>query len=421
MSMRVSGLVVLWVSIALTALGAQEKPTTFLSVPGGANATAWIAADASRVAVTWGAHKGAASDVYLAVSTDAGRTFGAPTRVNDRAGTARLGGEMAPRVAFVPLKGGTAAIEVLWTSRDVGTTLRMARSLDGGRTFGASRELQGEKATGDRGWAAFASDSRGGAHAIWLDHRRLATEGTTAGTHHHTSTATSSRDASSGFAMAQSSGLYYSNGSGERELAKGVCYCCKTALSTAPDGTLFAAWRHVYTDNTRDIAFTVSRDGGRTFAPPARVSEDHWRLDGCPDDGPAMAVDATGMVYLVWPTVVTQPQAHKAMFFASTHDGRVFTPRVRVSPIGRNIAHPQIATSPEGDLVALWDEIVSGQRRVFLSRRTAGGTFALPEALTGNATASYPVSIFADGAFVVAWTEGGGDNSKIAVRRVSAR
>jgi len=27
----------------------------------------------------------------------------------------------------------------------------------------------------------------------------------------------------------------------------------------------FAAWRHVYPGNIRDIAFTVSRDGGRTL------------------------------------------------------------------------------------------------------------------------------------------------------------
>ena len=74
-------------------------------------------------------------------------------------------------------------------------------------------------------------------------------------------------------------------------MLKGVCYCCKVAMATAADGAIIAAWRHVYAGNIRDIAFTISRDGGRTFAAPQRLSEDRWQLAGCPDDGPALAVD----------------------------------------------------------------------------------------------------------------------------------
>ena len=197
---------------------------------------------------------------------------------------------------------------------------------------------------------------------------------------------------------------------------KGVCYCCKTALAAGPDGTLFAAWRHVYAGNIRDIAFTTSRDGGRTFAAPARVSEDRWQLDGCPEDGPAMTIDAGGTAHIVWPTVVTQPETHKALFYATTKDGTRFTARTRVSPTRRNIAHPQIALSPDGEVAVFWDEIVAGRRRVFLSRRDRNGGFGAAESLSDTISASYPVSVFTDAAFVVAWTEGSGDDSHIVVR-----
>ena len=69
-------------------------------------------------------------------------------------------------------------------------------------------------------------------------------------------------------------------------------------------GRLVSAWRHVYEGNLRDIAFTESRDGGATFAKPARVSEDGWAINGCPDDGPALAADAAGGVHIAWPTVI---------------------------------------------------------------------------------------------------------------------
>jgi hypothetical protein len=69
-----------------------------------------------------------------------------------------------------------------------------------------------------------------------------------------------------GAAMAQLSGLYYAREvtgalQAEHELVKGVCYCCKVAMATGPRGELFAAWRHVYPGNLRDIAFMASREG----------------------------------------------------------------------------------------------------------------------------------------------------------------
>jgi hypothetical protein len=74
-----------------------------------------------------------------------------------------------------------------------------------------------------------------------------------------------------GAAKAELSKLYFGrlDGPGEpRVVTGGVCYCCRTAISSGPDGSLYAAWRHVDSGNIRDIAFAVSRDNGRTFATP---------------------------------------------------------------------------------------------------------------------------------------------------------
>ena len=412
------------VGLAFAATVATQAPApVHLDVEGRASANAWVAADGRRVAVAWGARQpGGGTDVYVAFSADGARTFAAPIRVNDLPGTARVNGENAPRVTFARHAGQPAAIDVLWASTEgAANTIRIARSTDG-KTFGASRELQRSKAAGNRGWATLATDGRGGVHALWLDHRGMADRRGAASAHHHGhDTTTSAAAAADGAAMAQGSGVYYSNGVKEQELTRGVCYCCKTALAVAPDGTLIAAWRHVYPGNIRDIAFTTSRDGGRTFAPPARVSEDQWQLNGCPEDGPALAVDARGTTHIVWPTVVTQPEAHKALFYATTSDGTRFTSRMRVSPMRRNIAHPQVAVGPGGEIAVFWDEIVNGRRRVFLSRKTGNSGFGPAEALSDTTSTSYPVPVVADGAFVVAWTEGGGDDSRIVVRRVPTR
>ncbi len=418
-------------SAAVPGVGSGPMPeveahVTHLAIAGRASATPSIATAGRAVAIAWSAADPAGgADIYAAVSTDEGRTFGVPVRVNDEAGTARVSGEMPPRVAVAAPDGLPLAVHVLWTARNPATSIRLATSKDGGRTFGPSQPLQSGAATGDRGWAALDLDGSGRVHAVWLDHRGKAADAAAgAPSHHHGHDAVATRSSEEGVAMAQQSGLYYSDGVAERELTTGVCYCCKTAVvasgAGAEPGRLALAWRHVYAGNLRDIAFMSSDDNGRTFSPVARVSEDQWRLDGCPDDGPAMAADASGTLHLVWPTVVSQPTPHKAMFYASSTDARTFSPRVRVSPVGRNIAHPQIAVNAAGEVAVVWDEPVEGRRRVYLSRRESGVGFADAAVLDNDAAALYPVIAFAERALVVAWTESGAAESRIAVRSMGS-
>ena len=114
---------------------------------------------------------------------------------------------------------------------------------------------------------------------------------------------------------------------------------------------LVAAWRHVYPGDLRDIAFAISRDGGRSFSAPSRVSEDGWAINGCPDDGPALVVDAGGVTHIVWPTVIAGDEPVGALFYASTRDGQRFTPRVRIPTLGSpKPMHPQVALAADGTL-----------------------------------------------------------------------
>lgn len=407
---------------SLSGQPATSSAPVSLDVPGRSDATPWIAANGSFVAVTWGASAGGKTDVFLAVSRDAGATFGSPVQVNRLQGEARLGGELPPRVALRTMSGSpTPEIVVLWTARGDATHIRTAKSRDGGRTFALPVTLQTSGAAGDRGWPALAFDQRGAVHAIWLDHRGLAAGRTAAGPAGHQRGA-----AYDGVAMAQRSGLYYASVAGirasERELARGVCYCCKTALAAGPDGTLFAAWRHVYPGNVRDMALTLSRDRGRTFSAPARVSEDQWAINGCPDDGPAIAVDARGTAHLVWPTVIDGPKPEGALFYASTRDGVQFTPRVRIPTLGGpKPSHPQIVVDGEGSVFAAWDENIAGRRvaavRELEPRPNHPLTFGEIVRLSPGGSASYPVLAATDKGLAAVWTTGG-DPSRVETRRI---
>ena len=213
-----------------------------------------------------------------------------------------------------------------------------------------------------------------------------------------------------GVAMAQKSALYYAaDGAAERELFKGVCYCCKTAMAIGPGGEIFAAWRHVFPGNMRDMGFTMSRDGGKTFTPLARVSQDGWSIQGCPDDGPAMAVDAKGTVHLVWPTVQNE---QGVILYATSKNGAAFSTPVRVPTLGGpKPSHPQVAVDRSGRVFVAWDEVRDGIRRAAIA--PIGGSKP-PEIL--DAVTSYPVMAPTDRGLVAVWTSGPPARSTIGVR-----
>lgn len=418
------------VAVALLGTGnvalTQEASTTVtLAIDGRTSAMPWIASSGRAVAVAWMATVAGASDVYVAVSDDDGRTFAPPVRVNTVAGDGRAAGEIPPRVAFGPVAdaAGRREVVVAWNAKDRGTEIKIARSRDGGRTFAAPVSLQAPGAAGDRGWHSLAIDERGVAHVFWLDHRGLAEASANAG-----AKAGGHYGEHDGVAMAQKSSLHYAASGpgaaiGERAIAPGVCYCCKSAAVAAP-GRIVTAWRHVFADNVRDIAFTESRDGGRTFAPIARVSADGWSINGCPDDGPALAVAGDARIHAVWPTVVQGPETSGALFHATLGRDTAFSARQRVPTLGSpKPSHPQVVADASGGVVVAWDEVIDGVRTAAYVTGTpdgaAGLRFARPTTLAVGPSA-YPVLAATGRGVVAAWTAGPPTASSIHVRRIDA-
>jgi hypothetical protein len=425
--------------VVAVSLSAATAPVE-LGLKGRGNATPTIAADGSFVVVVWGgAQPSGTTDVFTAVSRDGGRAFAPPVRVNNVEGDARLNGEQPPHVALVPRAGREPAIVVVWTTKGAnGTKLLQSRSDDGGKSFSPAALVPGTDAAGNRGWEAIAVEPGGRVDAVWLDHRELAKDSSMAASHHEHKSA----DKPDGVAMAQQSKLFFASLDGTaapRAVTGGVCYCCKTALVGGAGGSIYAAWRHVYPGNLRDMAFTLSRDGGRTFAPPVRVSEDKWMIEGCPDDGPTMVVDAKKRIHIVWPTLITEETAEHAanaektgssqdgeptiaLFYAMSADGKQFTARERI-PTKGTPHHPRLAVGADGSLTVAWDEAAAGSRRIAVARGRAdeaGHPRFRREALATSGPVLYPALAVTGEGVVVAWTSGASASSTIQVARLTA-
>ena len=410
--------------------GAAADASLALAVPGRANAHPSIASDGDLAVVAWSARGGGGTDVYAAVSADAGATFGAPVRVNRVAGEAVTSAERPPRVAIAST-GGTRAIAVLWigaAAAPAGPRMLLSRSSDGGKTFAAPIAVSTANASGIRGWASLAAGRDGAFHASWLDGRDAGGSPSAGGhTHHHAEAGAKPPASAAPPRPAMRQDLYHAvvaaNGSvAETRLATDVCFCCKTATLTLPaplagatlPGDVLVAWRHIYPNSERDIALAVRTTKTGVFAPPVRVSADHWQLQACPDDGPALAASGTGRLHTVWPSLADAAAAtpEKAIFHARSTDGRTFTPRRRLDAPGSGAAHPQVAANADGDAIALWDASGDSGRQVIAL------PLAEPSAPVVLGPGTYPVAAPTRHGFAVAWTSGTGDAAVVRVARV---
>ncbi len=387
----------------------QEPSRIALGIPGRTNSAPSLAAWGKTVAIAWTASTDTQSDIYLAVSTDSGATFGSPVRVNDLEGDARASGEQPARVVV----GSGNVMHVVWPSRqNSGAVIRYALSTDSGKSFSTARTVAGSGLTGARGWEALTLGYDGGIHLLWLDGRNAAAK--PAGGHAHAHGATSAKMAGGPRQDVFHAALGKDGLSTERLVSANVCFCCKTAIATSGD-KVFAAWRHIFPGGIRDIAIARSSDNGATFGAPVRVSDDGWKIDACPDDGPAMAADGHGRIHLAWPTMVPGETPRKGIFYSAISEEGTFSPRVRLDFGDADAAHPQIASDEHGQSAIVWDERADGGRQIVM-RRVSDGKPAAPDVFSAEA-GLYPVVAAADGHWVLAWSEQGSDGRQVIAGR----
>jgi hypothetical protein len=399
-----------------------EPSIATLGAPDADNTGVSLASNGHRAVAAWAATRDGHTDIYSATSEDDGVTFGEAVRVNDIEGDARVSGEQPPRVAL------GREVVVVWASRaGQSSRIRMARSTDGGHTYQPAVTLHQESLPGARGWQSVAVGSDDVVHALWLDGRNA----DPSAAHHHDHAAAGAPMAASESGSPRQDiveAVWTPQGATETQVAPNVCFCCKTTIAMGPDHAFYAAWRHIYPNSMRDIAVARSIDNGQTFGPPTRVSLDNWQLNGCPDDGPAMVIDASDVIHIAWPTLVPGPTAQKGVFYAySTDHGQTFSARLRIDDLQGTVAsHPAIVLDG-GDVVVAWDDLSPAkERRVRLRRLSSSGSGAAWRPTVDDAIlasergpSSYPSLVVAGDKILVAWTSEGEAHTDIRIRRFS--
>ncbi len=185
-----------------------------------------------------------------------------------------------------------------------------------------------------------------------------------------------------------------------------TCVCCRTSLTTAPDGSVYIAWRQVIDQKFRETVVARSLDGGQTYSPPVVVGPDLWNFDGCPHRPASIGVDNLGRLYVTWYT--EGPDDVPGIYLSISDDhGQTFSPRTMLNQSkGTFPDKPHMTIDPQGRVMVVWEELSPVRREVYLRYSLDRGlSFSTPQRLN-KAKGQHPaIAINDQGEGAIAWIE----------------
>ncbi len=270
---------------------------------------------------------GKEKDGYYVRAERAGATWSAPVRVNSAAGSVAVGRERGPRLAL----GKAGTLHALWQDDD---DLGYARSTDGGRTWSPQRSLSDRAGGADV--PTIAADGKGKVWAVWIDGR----DGEDA------------RNPSSGsiyLARSDDDGETFGAPYRAEYAYEGrACACCALDSTVGSDGRLRIVFRGAL-KGIRDVWLLEGDAAGARFQ-SIQVSNDDWRLDQCPMDGPIVAVeDGSRKIAAAW-------RSRDEVYWTGSPDGRRFAGSQAPAVSGPSRTYPSIRFGKGGSFLFAWVE-----------------------------------------------------------------
>ena len=357
--------------------------------------------DAGTISLAWMEEDKDVRSVLYARSTAPGGPMGSPVRIN-RPEEIPYWRQEAPALTVadndVFVTWGLAHPKAT-PQQPFATELRLSRSTDGGRSFQPSIAVNDDPGVIQHTFDALHRDAEGRLHLSWIDGR----EG--------------KKDPGTYVARSLDAGATVTK---NIKVDEGTCVCCRTAVTSGPEGMVYVAWRKIFEGNVRETVVARSTDHGDTFEAPVIVGHDQWVFPACPHRPASMGVDRQGRLYVVWYTEGTDEIP--AIYIAHSDDrGKSFSEKRKLN-LSKNTFpdHPQLAVDPEGRIVVVWEEQAPVKRDVVMSVSTDRGvTFTAPHKVNERKSQTPVVAVNRQGVFAMAWMEHGMPGHKVVLQTVT--
>lgn len=380
--------------VLLTAACADGTPApSTYTIQGGTTPELNIGAD-GRAYLSWQEQRDGMATLRFA--TFDGRGWAAPRTVAEGNDWFVNAADFPSITAF-----GNGVIAAHWLHKTGADTyayeVRMSLSRDGGATWDAPFTVHDDATPAEHGFVTLLPSARGGLDVVWLDGRN------SGGSHEagpETHGAMSLRHA-----VIDEGGRVIS----EEEVDDRSCDCCQTS-AVMVSGGLLVAYRDRSETEIRDVV--VRHHDGTAWSDPVALDRDHWKIDGCPVNGPSLAAHAR-TIAVAWFSGASDVPKVLAAF--SNDSGNTFTAPVRVDD-GRPVGRVDVAVLDDGAALVSWIAMRDEAPALNVRRVDAGGRLGMAETLAvlgPQAANGFPRMTRHGENILVAWTERATDNTKV--------
>ncbi|MDO8437479.1 MAG: sialidase family protein [Nitrosomonadaceae bacterium] len=292
--------------------------------------------------------------VYVDYSTDLGKTFSAPVRINKKSQRIKVSGENRPGIA-VDRSGRISVIYPAEGTQPI--ALYFSTSTDNGRSFSIPKPLSDKASEANFFQGRLVLNASGQAHIFWLDERDR-TDWRQPG-----------------------NAIYYTTVDGQgspdfinQKLSDTLCECCRIAAAIDNDGQPVLFARFIYPGGIRDHGLLRTRADGREPL-SWRVTFDQWEIKGCPEHGPALSISTDGRYHIAW---FTQGSVRQGLFYAYSSDrGQNFSYPLPFGTPEKLPSHPDIMARGK-HVILTWTEYDGAKTQLLMMQSTDGGQTWLP-------------------------------------------
>jgi len=144
--------------------------------------------------------------------------------------------------------------------------------------------------------------------------------------------------------------------------------CLHPDIAIEHGGAIVLTWTSKTGNDSKDVFFVRSNDGGKTWTEAKNISKTGTATDS------VIAVTPDQSIHVVWQNKTQQADPCDILYTRSTDNGATWSTPENVSNTPKHASEPAIAVDDEGDVGVCWLDSRSGDHRpdIFYSRKSNG-------------------------------------------------
>jgi hypothetical protein len=308
--------------------------------------------------------------VYVSHSSDLGKHFSIPVKVNPLPQKIYTNGENRPKIQL----GTKGNVFVSWTEKTAGRftgDIHFSRSTDTGQHFDAIKTINDDGLPIGHRFDAMSVTPSGTIYIVWLDKRdRVAAKKEN----------TDYPGISLYYTISTDQGNTFSK---NIRVAEHTCECCRIAITPTGKDNVAVMWRHIYPGGYRDHAIgTLTHNAPLN---PYRATVDEWKTDACPHHGPDIDYSNDNHTHMVW---FSNGKYHKGITYGQFSNQSNETTRIFSIDDSPQASHPQVKKF-KGIVWVVWKSFEKDQSVIkYRFSLDNGNQWSTPHTIASTSAAS---------------------------------